>query len=65
MKLKEIIKAKLVKSGFDRNELLVECIEKLVTPDLEQRAAKLITPRIIKRAVGDLLEDSGGGPKSP
>jgi hypothetical protein len=56
MKLKEIIKSKLAKSGFDRNELLVESIEKLIMPALEERATKLITPRIIKRAVGALLE---------
>jgi hypothetical protein len=56
MKLKEIIKSKLATSGFDRNELLIESIEKLITPALEDRAAKLVTPRIIKRAVGALLK---------
>lgn len=55
MKIKEIIKAKLVKPGFDRNEALVESIEKLITPALEEKAAQLVTLRLIKRAVAVML----------
>jgi hypothetical protein len=51
MKLKELIKSKLVKAGFDRNELLIENIEKLMAPALEKKAAKMLTPGLIKRAV--------------
>lgn len=55
MKLKEIIKSKLIKTSFDKNEALVETIEKLVTPVLEEKASKLVTPRLIKRAVAAML----------
>jgi hypothetical protein len=56
MKLKEIIKNKLAKTGFDKHEPLIEYLEKLVTPALEEKAGKMVTPRLIKRAVGALLE---------
>ena len=55
MKLKEIIKGKLAKTGFDKNEALVETIEKLITEVLEEKAGKLITARLIKRAVATML----------
>jgi hypothetical protein len=55
MKLKEIIKEKLMKIGFDRNEALVETIENLIVPVLEEKAGKLITARLIKRAVAAML----------
>lgn len=55
MKLKEIIKSKLAKSGFDKNETLVETIAGLIIPILEAKAEKMITPRVIKRAVAAVL----------
>jgi hypothetical protein len=55
MKIREIIKTKLVKSGFDKNENLIENIEKLMTPSLEKKAEKLLTPGLIKRAVVAML----------
>jgi hypothetical protein len=56
MDIKPIIKRRLRPAGLDKHDILVDAIESAIRTELEEKAARLITPRLIKKAFSELVD---------
>jgi hypothetical protein len=56
MDIKPLIKRKLRPVGLDKHEGLVDSIDLAIRADLEQKAEGLITRRLVKKCLSELID---------